>query len=443
MTQHDPSGTTRSGGPSRPMTGIRVLELGSYIAAPTAGRMLADFGAEVIKVERPRGGDELRRWRLREGHTSLLYRTLNRNKKSVTLDLRTEAGRKLALALVAECDVVLENFRPGTLERWGLGPDELRAARPDVVLVRISAYGQTGPYRDRPGFGAIAEAVGGLRELTGDPDRPPVRTGVSLADTMAGIYAVAGAALCLFRRERDRAEATPAARPDVPRPDAAAPDTESGPGSDAFPGLVDVALYEAIFSLTESLLPDHEVYAEQRMRLGGRMEGVAPSNAYPCADYRTVIIAGNGDSIFARFMTAIGRTDLAEHPGCATNDGRWAHRDLLDAAIGDWTSRHDADTVLAVLEAAGVPAGRIYRAEDIAADPQYAARGMVQRFDVPVGNRTVAGVGFPGVVPRIGGQDGVVDWLGPDLGAHTHDVLRELLRLDGADVEQLASAGVI
>ena len=432
MTQHDTSGPPRPGGPSRPMTGIRVLELGSYIAAPTAGRLLADFGAEVIKVERPRGGDELRRWRLREGDTSLLYRTLNRNKKSITLDLRTEAGRKLALALVAECDVVLENFRPGTLERWGLGPDELRAVRPDIVLVRISAYGQTGPYRDRPGFGAIAEAVGGLRELTGDPDRPSVRTGVSLADTLAGIYAVAGAAMCLFRRERDRASA-----------DGATADGAPESGSNAFPGLVDVALHEAIFSLTESLLPDHEVYAERRERLGGRMEGVAPSNAYPCADGATVVIAGNGDSIFTRLMAAIGRPDLAERPGFATNDGRWAHRDLLDAAISDWTSCHDADAVLAALERAGVPAGRIYRASDIATDPQYAARGMVQRFDVGVGDRTLTDVGFPGVVPRIGGQDGVVDWLGPDLGAHTHDVLREVLRLDGADVEQLASAGVI
>jgi formyl-CoA transferase len=439
LTQHDTVGSARPGGPARPLTGLRVLELGSYIAAPTAGRMLADFGAEVIKVERPRGGDELRRWRLREGNTSLLYRTLNRNKKSVTLDLRTEAGRKLALALVAECDVVLENFRPGTLERWGLGPDELRAVRPDIVLVRISAYGQTGPYRDRPGFGAIAEAVGGLRELTGDPDRPPVRVGVSLADTLAGIYAVAGAAMCLFRRERDRADRA-AAGLETGDPE---PPATAEPGSTDFPGLVDVALHEAIFSLTESLLPDHEAYAEPRRRIGGRMEGVAPSNAYPCGDGATVVIAGNGDSIFTRFMAAIGRPDLAEPPELATNDGRWAHRDLLDAAISDWTSGRDADTVLAVLERAGVPAGRIYRAADIATDPQYTARGMVQRFDVPVGDRVLTGVGFPGVVPRIGGQDGVVDWLGPDLGAHTHDVLTGLLRLDGADVEQLASAGVI
>jgi len=410
------------------MTGLRVLELGSYIAAPTAGRMLADFGAEVIKVERPRGGDELRRWRLREGDTSLLYRTLNRNKKSVTLDLRTEAGRKLALGLVAECDVVLENFRPGTLERWGLGPDELRAVRPDIVLVRISAYGQTGPYRDRPGFGAIAEAVGGLRELTGDPDRLPVRTGVSLADTLAGIYAVAGAALCLFRRERDRngASATPATAP-----------------SGSFPGLVDVALHEAVFSLTESLLPDFEAYGEERERLGGRMEGVAPSNAYPCADGRTAIIAGNGDSIFKRLMATIGRPDLAEHPGYNTNDGRWADRDLLDSAITEWTSRRDAETVLAALEEAGVPAGRIYRADDISTDPQYADRGMVQRFDVAVGERTLPGIGFPGIVPRIGGENGVVDWLGPDLGTHTHDVLREVLRLEDADLAHLAAAGVI
>ena len=261
----------------RPMTGIRVLELGNYVAAPTAGRLFADFGADVIKVERPTGGDELRRWRLVDGDTSLLYRTINRGKRSVTLDLRTDAGRKIALELAARCDVVLENFRPGTLERWGLGPEELRAVRPDIVLVRISAYGQNGPYRDRPGFGAIAEAVGGLRELTGEPDRLPARTGVSLADSVAGLYAVIGAAMCLLRRERSREG-----------------------------GTVDVALHEAVFSLTESLLPDFEAHGVRRERLGGRMEGVAPSNAYSCADGRTVIVAGNGDSIFRRLMGVIG-----------------------------------------------------------------------------------------------------------------------------------------
>jgi len=416
-----------------PMSGIRVLELGNYIAAPTAGRMLADFGAEVIKVERPDGGDELRRWRLREGDTSLLYRTLNRNKKSITLDLRTEAGRKVALDLAATCDVVLENFRPGTLERWGLGPGDLTAAKPDLVLVRISAYGQTGPYRDLPGFGAIAEAVGGLRQLTGDPDRLPVRTGVSLADTLAGIYAVAGAAMCLYRRERRRtATATPA---------------EVASGLAAPAGgqldLVDVALYEAIFSLTESLLPDYDAYRVERDRLGGRMEGVAPSNAYPCAGGRTVIIAGNGDSIFRRLMTAIGRPDLREDESLASNDGRWSAREGLDEAIAAWTGTREVDEVVAVLEAAEVPVGRIYQADDIAADPHYAERGMIQRLPVQVGSRELADVAFPGVVPRIDGKSGTVRSLGPDLGAHTRDVLSDLLMLDASTIERLAAEGVI
>ncbi len=395
----------------RPMTGIRVLELGNYIAAPTAGRLLADFGADVIKVERPAGGDELRRWRLAEGDTSLLYRTINRGKRSVSLDLRTDAGRKIALELAARSDIVLENFRPGTLERWGLGPDELRAAKPDLVLVRISAYGQSGPYRDRPGFGAIAEAVGGLRELTGEPDRLPARTGVSLADSVAGLYAVIGAAMCLVRRERSREG-----------------------------GTVDVALHEAIFSLTESLLPDFEAHGLRRERLGGRMEGVAPSNAYPCADGRTVIIAGNGDAIFRRFMTVIDRPDLAEDPLLATNDGRWARRDELDAAIGDWTGRHSADAVLQALEDAGVPAGQIYQASDIADDPQYLARGMVQRFDVP---GLPSPVGFPGVVPRIDDETTEVRWLGPDLGAHTREVLGGLLDLTDAQIDELYAEEVL
>ncbi|MFB9614128.1 CaiB/BaiF CoA-transferase family protein [Kutzneria kofuensis] len=393
------------------MTGIRVLELGNYIAAPTAGRLLADFGADVIKVERPTGGDELRRWRLVEGDTSLLYRTINRGKRSVTLDLRSDAGRKIALELAAHCDVVLENFRPGTLERWGLGPDDLRAVKPDIVLVRISAYGQNGPYRDRPGFGAIAEAVGGLRELTGEPDRLPARTGVSLADSVAGLYAVIGAAMCLLRRERSREG-----------------------------GTVDVALHEAVFSLTESLLPDFEAHGVRRERLGGRMEGVAPSNAYACADGRTVIIAGNGDSIFRRFMTVIGRPDLAADASLATNDGRWARRDELDRAIGDWTGRHDIDAVLSALEDAGVPAGRIYQASDIASDPQYAERGMVQRFDLP---GVPSPVGFPGVVPRIDDETTEVRWLGPDLGAHTREVLGSLLDLTDAQIDDLYAEEVL
>jgi formyl-CoA transferase len=389
-----------------PMSGIRVLELGNYIAAPTAGWLLADFGADVIKVERPTGGDELRRWRLVEGETSLLYRTINRGKRSVTLDLGSDVGRKIALELAARCDVVLENFRPGTLERWGLGPDDLKAVKPDIVLVRISAYGQNGPYRDRPGFGAIAEAVGGLRELTGEADRLPARTGVSLADSVAGLYAVIGALMCLLRKQG---------------------------------GTVDVALHEAVFSLTESLLPDYEAFGVRRERLGGRMEGVAPSNAYACAD-GTVIIAGNGDSIFRRLMGVIGRPDLADDPLLASNDGRWARRDELDFAIGQWTRQHDIAFVLGALEDAGVPAGRIYQASDIARDPQYQSRGMVQRFDVPGLDKPI---GFPGVVPRIDDRTAEIRSLGPDLGAHTREVLEGLLDFTADQIDGLYAEEVL
>jgi crotonobetainyl-CoA:carnitine CoA-transferase CaiB-like acyl-CoA transferase len=375
------------------LAGVRVLELGSYIAAPTAGRVLADFGADVVKVERP-SGDELRRWRLHgEPHTSLLFRTVNRNKRSVTLDLALPAGRDAVLRLAAEVDVVLENFRPGTLERWGLGPDALRAVNPDLVLVRISGYGQTGPYRDRPGFGGVAEAVGGLRELTGYPDRPPTRVGVSLADSVAGLYAVIGALLALRRRDR-------------------------GAGGDT----VDVALYEAVYSLTESLLPDWDAYGVTPERTGSALAGVAPSNTYRCGDGRWVVIAGNGDAIFARLMGLIGRPDLAADPALSTNDGRVGRAAELDAAIGAWTGARPAAAVLSGLDGAGVPAGPIHTPADIAADPHFAARGMLDPHLVEVGG-TEREVLFPGVVPRLERAPGRTRWLGPDAGADNADVL--------------------
>ena len=313
----------------RPLAGVRVLELGNYIAAPTAGRMLADFGAEVIKVERPVTGDELRNWRLYSGDTSMLYRTINRNKKSVVLDLKTQRGREIVLDLVRHCDVLLENFRPGTLEKWGLGPDELDRVNPDLIITRISAFGQTGPLSERPGFAAVAEAFGGLRELVGDPDRPPVRTGVSIGDSIAGIYAAFGAVMALFQRERAK----------VPLSQR----------------VIDVALNEAVLSVMESLVPDYLAYGVTRERVGGRMEGIAPSNAYPCADGTSIIVAGNGDAIFQRYMQTIGRTDLACDPELQTNAGRWRRRDELDAAIGRWTIHHSRDEALKLLDEAGVP----------------------------------------------------------------------------------------
>ncbi|MBF6174571.1 CaiB/BaiF CoA transferase family protein [Nocardia blacklockiae] len=397
----------------RPLDGVRVLELGNYIAAPTAGRILGDFGAEVIKVERPKTGDELRNWRLYGGDTSMLYRTVNRNKKSITLDLRTEAGRGIVLDLIRQCDVLLENFRPGMLEKWGLGPEELSAANPDLVITRISAYGQTGPLADRPGFAAVAEAVGGLRELVGDPDRPPVRVGVSIGDSIAGIYAAFGTVMALFQRDR--------ASEHLPLPQR----------------VIDVALNESILSVMESLVPDYFAYGINRERVGGRMEGIAPSNAYPCADGTSIIIGGNGDAIFQRYMRVIERPDLADDPELADNAGRWRHRDRLDAAIAEWTRRHTRDEALRILDEAAIPSGPIYTAADIAEDPQYRARNMIQTFPVDVGEPEPKPVGFPGIVPVIGGQSLPIRTVGPDLGAHTREVLSTLLDMSDAEIEAL------
>ncbi|MFF5989252.1 CaiB/BaiF CoA transferase family protein [Prauserella flavalba] len=393
----------RDEGTRLPLEGVRVVELGNYIAGPTAGRMLADFGAEVIKVERPGRGDELRNWRLYAGDVSMLFRTINRNKKSVVLDLRTDKGRDIVLDLVRHSDVVIENFRPGTLEGWGLGPSVLEEANPDIVLARISAFGQSGPRSARPGFAAVAEAMGGLRNLVGEADRPPSRVGVSIGDSIAGLYAAFGVMVTLFQR---------------------ASTGHSGPLADR---VVDVALHEAVFSMMESLVPDYLAYGVERKRVGGRMEGIAPTNAYECLDGASVVIAGNGDSIFQRYMRAIGRPDLADDPGLAGNAQRWARRDELDEAIGQWTKTLTRAEVLKVLDDAGVPAGPIYTAADICSDEQYGARNMIQRFPVDVGAGEPAEVGFPGIVPVLGDESLPIRSVGPDLGAHTREVLAGVL----------------
>lgn len=386
-----------------PLSGIRVLELGNYIAAPTAGRLLADFGAEVIKVERPVTGDELRNWRLYAGDTSMLFRAINRNKKSIALDLKSAEGRQAVLELTAHCDVVLENFRPGTLERWGLGPDDLNRANSAIILTRVSAFGQTGPQAKQPGFAAVAEAVGGFRQLVGDPDRPPVRVGVSIGDSIAGVYAAFGTVVALLQRERSDDVSTLSERS------------------------VDVALNEAMLSMMESLIPDYSAYGVRRERTGGRMQGIAPSNAYLCSDGRAVVIAGNSDSIFQRFMQVIDRPDLADDSELSTNAQRWDRRDELDAAIGKWTALFDRDETLGKLESAGVPAGPIYTAEDILDDAQFKARNMIQTLPVDIGDPIPAEVAFAGIVPIIGGTRTPITTVGPDLGQHTHEVMTTLL----------------
>jgi formyl-CoA transferase len=397
-----------------PLAGVRVLELGNYIAAPTAGRLLADFGAEVIKVERPGTGDELRNWRLHKGDTSMLYRTINRNKKSVVLDLRTEAGKQAALGLAAKSDILLENFRPGTLERWGLGPEVLNEVNPELIITRISAFGQTGPLSQRPGFAAVAEAFSGFRNLVGDPDRAPVRVGVSIGDSIAGLYAAFGSMMSLYQREANR--------------------RDSGQTVPLTQRIIDVALNEAMFSMMESLVPDYQAYGVDRQRVGGRMEGIAPSNAYVCKDGASIVVAGNGDSIYQRYMHTIGRPDLADDPALQTNAGRWAYREELDQAIGQWAIQLDAAAALAALDAAGVPAGPIYTAADISQDAQYAARNMIQKFDVSTGEEVLPGVGFPGIVPVIGDQSLPIRNLGPDLGEDTDAILSGLLSMDPAEI---------
>ncbi|MFI7613851.1 CaiB/BaiF CoA transferase family protein [Nonomuraea terrae] len=395
------------------LDGVRVLELGNFIAAPSAGRLMADFGADVVKVERPRGGDELRRWRLHEGETSLLFRAMNRNKRSVTLDLRHPEGRTVALDLIRRSDVVLENFRPGTLERWGLDVERMREANPGVIVVRISGYGQSGPYRDRPGFGGVAEAVGGLRNLTGYPDRPPTRVGISLADSVAGLYAVIGALTALRRR------------------------SVTGRGD-----IVDVALYEAVYSLMESLTPDYDAFAVEPERTGASLPGIAPSGTYLCGDGKYVVISGNGDSIFKRLMRVIGRPDLADDPALADNAGRVRRAGSLDAAIADWTARLPHEEALRQLDAGQIPSSPIYTAADIAKDPHYAARGMLERHRVAVAPGHEREVAFPGVVPKLAEQPGRTRWLGPELGEHTDAVLAEL-GIDDARRAELRDLGVI
>ena len=367
-----------------PLAGLKVLELGQLIAGPFAGKTLGDFGAEVIKVEPPGTGDPLRQWRLLHDGTSVWWQVQSRNKKSVALDLRTEQGRADVRRLAAECDVLIENFKPGTMEKWGLGFDDLARDNPGLIMLRISGYGQTGPYRDLPGFAVVAEAMGGMRHLMGEPGRAPVRAGVSLGDTLAALHGVIGVLLALQARAR------------------------TGRGQ-----VVDVALFEAVFNCMESLLPEYSAFGAVREPAGSALPGIAPSNAYRCADGQ-VVIGGNGDSIYRRLMSAIGRADLAEAPDLASNAGRVARVDEIDAAITQWTVQRPVDAVVAALQAVQVPVGRIYTVRDIAADPQYRARQMIERIVTADG----LALEVPGVVPKLGDTPGGLFRPAPRLGEH-------------------------
>lgn len=393
-----------------PLQGVKVIELGGLIAGPYAASLFAQFGAEVIKVEAPGDGDPLRRWRKLHNGTSLWWYSLSRNKKSITLNLKSEQGRRIVRALVEKADVVIENFRPGTLEAWGLGWEELSKINPRLILVRISGYGQSGPYRDRPGFAAIAEAIGGLRYVTGYPDRAPVRVGVSLGDTLAALYAVVGALIALHHRN-----------------------VNGGKGQ-----VVDAALYESVFAVMESLIPEYSRFGFVRERSGASLPGIAPSNTYTCLDGSYVVIGGNSDGIFKRLMHAIGRPDLAENPTLAHNDGRAQKSDMIDAAISDWTSRYSLAAVLTALEAVEVPVGKIYTVADIHADAHYRERGMIEPVVLPDGQA----VDLPGIVPKLSETPGRTAWVGPALGAHAGDVLATL-GFDAGALEALNKERVI
>ncbi|MCS0615876.1 CoA transferase [Massilia kyonggiensis] len=384
------------------LQGVRVIEMGQLIAGPFAGKTLGDFGADVIKIEAPGTGDPLRNWRMMKDGTSVWWQVQSRNKRSVALDLRSEEGQDIARKLIAEADVLVENFRPGTLESWGMGWDVLSELNPGLVMLRISGYGQTGPYRDLPGFGAIGEAMGGLRHLTGEPGRVPVRCGISIGDTLAALHGTIGVLTALYHRK-----------------------VNGGKGQ-----VIDVALHEAVFNVMESLIPEYSAFGAVREAAGSALPGIAPSNAYRCVD-GYVLVAGNGDSIFKRLMQAIGRPDLGDAPDLANNAGRVARVDEIDAAIGAWTTERTVADVLDVLGAAKVPAGKVYTAKDIAEDPHYRARDMILTQQTKEGYE----VEVPGIVPKLMGTPGSVRSAAPRLGEDTDAVLREI----GLTEDQIAA----
>ena len=393
----------------RALQGLRVVEMGQLIAGPFAGKTLGEFGADVIKIEAPGTGDPLRNWRHTRDGTSVWWQVSSRNKRSIALDLRAAEGQQIARQLIAEADVLIENFRPGTLEGWGMGWDDLRALNPGLVMLRISGYGQTGPYRDLPGFGAIGEAMGGLRHLTGEPGRVPVRVGVSIGDTLAALHGTIGVLTALYHRT-----------------------VNGGTGQ-----VIDVALHEAVFNVMESLIPEYSAFGVVREAAGSALPGIAPSNAYRCVD-GYVLVAGNGDSIFKRLMTVIGRDDLGGATDLADNAGRVARVAEIDAAIGHWTLARRVDEVLALLGAARVPAGKVYTAKDIHEDPHFRARDMILKQTTRDGHE----LDVPGVVPKLSATPGTLRTSAPHLGDDTDAVLQEI-GLSAQQIALLRAKGIV
>ncbi|WP_353246653.1 CaiB/BaiF CoA-transferase family protein [Limnohabitans sp.] len=392
-----------------PLAGLKVLELGQLIAGPFAAKTLADFGADVVKIEPPGSGDPLRQWRLMKDGTSVWWQVQSRNKQSLALDLKQAAAQDIVRQLAAESDVVIENFRPGAMENWGLGPDDLLALNPRLIMLRVSGYGQTGPYRDRPGFGVVGEAMGGIRHLTAEPGRVPVRVGISLGDTLAALHGVIGILLALHERKT------------------------SGRGQ-----VIDVALYEAMFNCMESLLPEYSAFGAVRGPAGSALPGIAPSNAYLCKDGGYALIAGNGDSIFKRLMAEIGRDDLAQDPALKDNTGRVARVAEIDGVIGHWTAQHTVDEVLAALDRASVPAGRIYTVADIAQDPHYQARDMLQKVHMDDGSDLMV----PGIVPKLSRTPGGHRRNAPSIGQDSDSVLASM-GLSATQIQALRDQGIV
>ncbi|MBV8665401.1 MAG: CoA transferase [Burkholderiaceae bacterium] len=406
-----------------PLAGIKVLELGTLIAGPFCSRMLAEFGADVIKIEAPDGGDPIRQWRVLKDGTSLWWSVQARNKKSVTLNMKDARAQEIARKLALEADIIIENYRPGVLEKWSLGYEQLKAINPAAIMVRLSGYGQTGPLRDLPGFGAIGESMGGLRYVSGHPDRPPVRIGISIGDSVAALHGALGAMMALRHR------------------DATGGRWNGKQGAECVAGqgqMVDVALYEAVFNMMESLVPEFDHAGVVRERTGGALPGIVPSNTYTTGDGENIVIAGNGDAIFKRLMLAIDRQDMADDPQLARNDGRVPRTAEIDDAIQSWCATQTIDQALEVLKAADVPVGKIYSVRDMMNDPQFLARRMFEQHAFKDGTP----IKLPAVTPKFSATPGTTRWLGPELGEHNDAVLGEL-GFSAAEIAQLRVDKVI
>lgn len=395
-----------------PLKGLKIIEMGQLLAGPFASTLLAWFGAEVIKIEPPGAGEPLRTWRELYKGTSLWWYILGRNKKSITLNLRDPRGQEIARKLIKSVDAVVENFKPGTMERWGLGYDKLRETNPGLIMVRVSGWGQTGPYAPKPGYASVAEGAGGLRYVTGYPDRPPVRPNLSLGDSLAGLHAALGLLLAVYHRDIKG----------------------SHKGQ-----IVDTAIYESVFNMMESMIPEYQMFGTVREREGSKLTGIVPTNTYPCRDGKYIIIGGNGDSVFQRLMCAVGHPEMAQSPRFAHNNDRVEHEQEIDDVIRAWTQQHTFDEVLDNLEKANVPVGPIYNIADIMSDPQYKARGMFETLQLPDGTP----ITLPTFAPKLTGTPGRTEWIGPTLGAHNDEIYRGMLGISEGELQCLKEQGVV